>query len=297
MKVRKTNVGKVFIWYFFTFFLSPFYSSLLFAEDHYRLVITGDMMGAINECDCPGGQPGGLARRKSIFDAIRAETPDAVFIDCGKLFSDNMSKDEIELSVELLNLLDYDIISSTKEDHKIVNLENKLPSMTYKDLVNFDGKMRIGTHNEIDSWKLGRRGTSMDSIFSLFIVIANEDEIMPFPVHNYHGFVLNKTWDTHFPEIILDIVIYSSSGFIEPEVKMQQFYLDWPPSTISRDIMFARPSMYGEYVLVIDFWAEDFIGIIRYEWESIATETYPPDSTFQAKIDQIYKDKVGTRKK
>ncbi|MBT7789717.1 MAG: hypothetical protein HN757_12645 [Calditrichaeota bacterium] len=88
-----------------------------------RLVVTGNLMGAIRECRCPSGQPGGLARRKTIFDNIRKETPDAIFIDCGRLTRDKVitngfqEKDEIQLLEELYLTLDYDVINSYLVDY------------------------------------------------------------------------------------------------------------------------------------------------------------------------------------
>jgi len=63
-----------------------------------RLVITGNLMGAIIDCRCPHGQPGGLARRKTIFDRIRKESPDAVFIDCGRITGSMTGAGESEVS-------------------------------------------------------------------------------------------------------------------------------------------------------------------------------------------------------
>jgi len=76
-----------------------------------RLVVTGNLMGAIRECHCPTGQPGGLARRKTIFDDIRNETPEAIFIECGRLTNDKMDEEEIEILKVLLDVLDYDLIN------------------------------------------------------------------------------------------------------------------------------------------------------------------------------------------
>ena len=82
------------------------------SEQHdVRIVVTGNLMGAIRECKCPTGQPGGLARRKTVFDNIRQETPEAIFIECGRLMNDKMDEEEIEILKILLNVIDYDIVN------------------------------------------------------------------------------------------------------------------------------------------------------------------------------------------
>lgn len=97
-----------------------------------RLVVTGNLMGAIRECHCPSGQPGGLARRKTIFDNIRQEIPDAIFIECGRLTNDKMGNSEIKLLQDLLTELNYDIVNSYLVDYckflKFVAMDYSTPS-------------------------------------------------------------------------------------------------------------------------------------------------------------------------
>jgi len=88
------------------------------AESRVRLVVTGNLMGALKECRCPHGQPGGLARRKTIFDRLRAETPDAVFIDCGKIIRKDTDSSEIVLFGRLMMGLDYDLICGYIVDYE-----------------------------------------------------------------------------------------------------------------------------------------------------------------------------------
>ncbi|NQT35214.1 hypothetical protein HQ587_08490 [bacterium] len=77
-----------------------------------RLVITGNMMGAIKECKCPSGQPGGLARRKIILESIKQEMPLPVLIECGSLTDEEIKPFEAELFTSLMVKSDYDIICS-----------------------------------------------------------------------------------------------------------------------------------------------------------------------------------------
>lgn len=288
MKSRIADSWKVVVKYLLTFLISLFLPLPLSAEDQYRLVITGDMMGAINECDCPGGQPGGLARRKSIFDAIRAETPDAVFIDCGKLFSDNMSEEEIILSMELLKLLDYDIISSTKHGYDILDSAKILNAMTYQNMTKLNGKLIIDSYK--NHYYSIHNSDHHVKPSNLSINILNDDDFEAQPINPL----------AHLNFSLTDIHINYGSGIIDSNVEEFHHKVHTGPAEMGYDqlTLTIRPSMYGEHILVLDIWVGGFgRSILRYEWESIATETYPPDSTFQAKIDQIYKDKVDTRKK
>ena len=283
----KLNYRGVVLVTFITFSLSTFLPFKLQAENHYRLVITGDMMGAINECDCPGGQPGGLARRKSIFDAIRKETPDAVFIDCGKLFSDNMSKEEIELSVDLLNLLDYDLIRSNRFDFDKLDSAKTLKALTDQEFSMFGGKLKFGW-NGFQIWQQpNSKKITPKPDLSISIGIDN---------NKYKGMDFGMT----FPLQQSDIGIFYDSGYTEPNVEVLHHEVHTGVAEIRYDqtILIAKPSMYGEHVLLLDVWMHDtWPTISRFEWQSIATETYPPDSTFQAKIDLIYKDKIDNRKR
>ncbi len=75
-----------------------------------RLVITGNLKGAYKSCSCPKGQPGGLARRATIFKEIRSETPDAFFVDCGSFERDiRIQKGARTLLFELMRMFNYDV--------------------------------------------------------------------------------------------------------------------------------------------------------------------------------------------
>lgn len=288
MKIRKVH-----LLHLCTFILLHLFNLPLYAEDHFRLVITGDMMGAINECDCPGGQPGGLARRKSILDAIRAESPDAVFIDCGKLFDNVMSQTELALVWDLLKLLEYDLVSGTEYDNIILEDRDKTSASYkanyYKDqtLSLFDHKLNIAAlindGSDVLDWKIST------TLTGLSIILLNEDNIDDL------SFLIESDIESISQ---LDIIIFYGSGYIEANVELYPISLGKSEKLKNaKKILLARPSMYGEYVLVLDLWTEDGNKISRFEWESIATESYPPDSTFQAKIDLIYKDKIDSRDK
>lgn len=75
-----------------------------------RVVVTGNLNGYIRECRCPDGSPGGLARRKTAFDRIRAATPGAIFIDCGEVLRPGMSEAEVRLADELYQSLPYHFV-------------------------------------------------------------------------------------------------------------------------------------------------------------------------------------------
>lgn len=113
-----------------------------------RLVVTGNLMGAIRECHCPSGQPGGLARRKTIFDNIRSETPDAIFIETGRLTNDKMDGHEIELQKLLLYRLDYDIVNCY-----LIDFYRVTPGLIFKgDLKPDQLKSLVPYSGEIDNF-------------------------------------------------------------------------------------------------------------------------------------------------
>ncbi len=85
-------------------------------DEDIRFVITGNLMGAIKDCVCPHGQPGGLARRKSIFDQLKKSEKQAYYFDVGRLTSDDFTEDEAELLNRLLDELPYHYIICFPED-------------------------------------------------------------------------------------------------------------------------------------------------------------------------------------
>ena len=332
MKVRKCLHRKVFLSCFFTFTLLYFHPSPLIAEDHFRLVITADMMGAINECDCPGGQPGGLARRKSIFDVVRVETPDAVFIDCGTLSINKMKYNEIDLTVELLDALDYNLINGSRDDFMITmgkprfqtnkneNISGEMVTIKkynlpfsyglfslvaftitrdYEKNINpfqynlamMDGKIKVTPISsgwitpDTYSWDFSITQTGISIIVSGLVESDNRE----FPS------IPSGEKESNYP---LDLVIFSGGGYVDASVETFSISrTDSGGSVKAKKILVARAGIYGEYVLVIDIWTEDGNEISRFEWEAIPTEVYPPDSTFQAKIDRIYEGRVDSRDK
>jgi len=291
--MKKLNIRVMFLIYLLPFPLSFFLPLPINAEDHFRLVITADMMGAINECDCPGGQPGGLARRKSIFDAVRLDKAKTVFIDCGTLLKDDMSTAEINLTFDLLDLLSYDLISYTDHDYKFITKTTDFQSSTLKGNLSkqrssfLDGNIYItalsGDNSVAKGWESTVSQTGI-SVIALNEDVAGKFQILP-----------DEIEQSSFP---LDIIIFYGSGYIEAGVEPYQLKgSSGDGSTISKEILIARAGIYGEYVLVIDIWTEDGDEVSRYEWEAMPTEAYPPDSTFHAKINYIYEGKLDSRSK
>ncbi|MDP8240601.1 MAG: hypothetical protein P9X24_16035 [Candidatus Hatepunaea meridiana] len=258
-------------------------------------------MGVIKDCSCPHGQPGGLARRKTVFDNIRKETPNAVFIDCGNLTDKNVNQ---ELLRELLYKLQYDVICCYMCDYERL-YSNKTTKLNPGDLplllCNYIYDKNIETlaqplvKDDIDPSVLIisytsqsiLSGTDSTAISKDNKLLSWEDTINKYGTQSskFNGIVvLVCNWDyndtdmlTVPPTIIqdwkgLDVIIIGGSGFIEPEVKREN------------GVITVYPGIYGEYVLILDIWSENGKDISKFEWEVIPTETVMPDSTFEVLI-------------
>jgi len=294
-------------WLFILLIGSPI---TIFCEEPIRLVVTGNLMGVIKDCKCPHGQPGGLARRKSIFDRIRQDTPEAIFIDCGRLTSDKMDSVEIDLLSNLIEILNYNVINWYFIDYFYFNGdtlknpqtahwgENRRYYRQYNDMKlqfftltgNYDQLMsdkplfkkyqiplsyNLQEHNwSPEEWPSEIDSTKLSII--VYNIVEREDVYNPMDqiITNIHEHNSN-----------LDLVIFGGGGYIEPEVVTEQ--------VDGKNVLIANTGTYGEYVLVIDLWTEDVCEVSRYEWEAIPTVSVAQDSTFQAMIDSIYQATKG----
>lgn len=72
-----------------------------------RIIITGNLKGAFRSCHCPNGQPGGLARRKTIVDMLKREATNAILLDCGFLYRTSMDADEKTYFADMINSFGY----------------------------------------------------------------------------------------------------------------------------------------------------------------------------------------------
>jgi hypothetical protein len=157
-----------------------------------RLVITGNLMGAIRDCRCPHGQPGGLARRKTIFDRIRKETPDAVFIDCGSLTDARMRRVELQLMEELLVTLDYNLLCPY-----LIDFRRMLDSANYVrvplNFANYLDLEWLTRAEKMDGWPLGPDPGDLDIVptfkigaaeitITTFTAFADDDTTYPNPL-------------------------------------------------------------------------------------------------------------------
>lgn len=275
-----------------------------------RLVITGDLHGAVKDCICPHGQPGGLARRKTIFDDIRRETPDALFIACGSL-TDDQNGNELDLLLYgLLFDLHYNLICCYMDDWERLspfiwaefdppleqlpflncNIASHRPieKLTQEMIVGRDSSLMVVAYTNLANY------AEKDSIFlDLEYQLLNWQET----VEKYSAIVkdfkglsaLICNWDYKDPDMPtvppglmtelpdLDLIIIGGSGFIDPLVKS------------GTGLLVVYPGVYGEYVLVLDIWSENGRDVSRFEWEAIPTESVAPDSTFENIIEKSIK--------
>ncbi len=112
-------------------------------ETFHRLIITGGLKGAVKECHCPNGQPGGLARRQTIIQQLRSESPaQTTVLDCGRLTRDGEEPLEAVLLGELICLMPYNFICCYLVDfhqiffNEICRSDNPAKIPLYKEMNN-----------------------------------------------------------------------------------------------------------------------------------------------------------------
>jgi len=82
------------------------------------IFFTGNTLGQLKPCGCSGGQLGGFDKRQGIFNT--AEKSKRLIVDTGLLIEQNSEQDLIKFNIlfQAFELLDYDLISLTKDDVK-----------------------------------------------------------------------------------------------------------------------------------------------------------------------------------
>lgn len=295
-----------------------------------RLVITGNMMGAVKECKCPNGQPGGLARRKIIIDRIKQEILPTVLIECGSLTDEEIKPFEAELFTSLMIRSEYDVICSYITDldrlltthpdpasiGKLPLMINNLMSVEKQSFNNLGDRHRsitlagysISQSGEIP-WILNLNQTylmiltfthmsklkteqdnQLENEYSLLNWQQFADLIIQ-QIDDYRGLVgLVYNWQDRDDEIPL---FPADIGTVIPGIDIIIIggtALVEPEVKSEDGLLTIQPGIYGEYVLIVDLWSENRVEISRFEWEVIPTETALPDSTFQSIIDSYYNE-------
>ena len=272
------------------------------SSDSAHLVVTGNLKGAVKECVCPHGQPGGLARRKTIFDRIRQEQPESVFVDCGKLLGKEPDSSGVDKIIRLYKRLSYDLLSHHLDDYRaIVKLGFtkqliELPVMfdiPYDCLIDLDDTaIRLNdyfTRGLVDKNSGNARMLSSAGWEMLFYTYRgshdSNDNAGEFPgligiIYNLSidednvgvEFFTNPDSSGFIPGV--DVVIIGGGGYIESEVIEEN------------DVLVIYPGVYGEFVLQIDIRSETGTEVSGFEWVVTPTESVIPDSTFNSIIEK-----------
>lgn len=232
------------------------------AQEHFRFIITGNLNGAIKNCKCPNGQPGGIARRKAIFDRLRGNAPEEYFIDCGNISRNSNSVDELDLLVKLYKLLNYDYINC------YLNKFKKNPNSCEEN----SNKLKVlistpGIDNFFRAWIDSKPEIGITVLLKNLSNSENEDDPVVAFLDSFSG------------KEELDILIVGGGGFIHPDVVDHE------------GTLLVYPGIYGEYVTVLDIWTVNGNEISKFEWELIPSEGVKPDSEFVALIDSTLRVK------
>ncbi len=106
------------------------------ATEHQRFIITGNLKGAIKDCKCPNGQPGGLARRLTIIRQLQHEAPyKNTVIDCGRITGENPDSLELALTMDIYRDIYYNFVNCYLIDYHQLTFGGKY---TYYDTLTGD---------------------------------------------------------------------------------------------------------------------------------------------------------------
>ena len=100
-------------------FLALSGSSTRNATTELVIIYTGDSGGEVESCGCSSLAYGGLARRASLVNVIRANYPAAVFVDPGDFFSPNVGEQDRlknEITAEAYGAFGYDAVNLGEDD-------------------------------------------------------------------------------------------------------------------------------------------------------------------------------------
>jgi len=100
-------------------FLALSGSSTRNATTELVIIYTGDSGGEVESCGCSDLAYGGLARRASLVNVIRANHPAAVFVDAGDFFSPNVGEQDRlknEITAEAYGAFGYDAVNLGEDD-------------------------------------------------------------------------------------------------------------------------------------------------------------------------------------
>jgi 2',3'-cyclic-nucleotide 2'-phosphodiesterase (5'-nucleotidase family) len=94
-------------------------SSTRNATTELVIIYTGDSGGEVESCGCSALAYGGLARRATLVNLIRANHPAAVFVDTGDFFSPNVGEQDglkNEITAEAYGAFAYDAVNLGEDD-------------------------------------------------------------------------------------------------------------------------------------------------------------------------------------
>jgi len=99
-------------------------------SEKVTIFLTGNVLGELKPCGCSGGQLGGFEKRARILGSVPASR--RLIVDTGSFVESDGEQDMIKLNIviQALSLLDYDLLRITKEDFERVGASGLLESMT-----------------------------------------------------------------------------------------------------------------------------------------------------------------------
>lgn len=284
-----------------------------------RFVIMGNISGVLRECICPQGTSGGIARLTTAIEQIRKDSPNAIFLDGGRLTSRFNNDDEIRLLADLYYDLRMDVNNFYLEDYFLFHraelaLEQLFCGSQHKMYIPFKqleaGKLeRINQHIVIKKASVDVNITTVTANFDFtkshkdlvklwhyiegYNVIdrSRDPEAIPQANEGLNVLMYNlveSQEDVDFGKNVpaevesakgYDVVIIGGGGFFEPELRE---CLSNKETGKTKLVVF--PGVYGEHIIVLDIIVDGDGGIVSYEWELLFTGSVLPDETVLEKV-------------
>lgn len=302
-------------------------ASQLRAEDFQRFIITGNLKGAIKDCKCPNGQPGGLARRVTIIRELQHEAPHMnLVIDCGRITGENPDELELVLTGDLYTQMGYDYVLPYYIDflsyiHEpfsypflpfIPNLwEGVIPRKAIANPLSDENEYKVRYTDVENRIKLaiffqtakfdqdymfeGNRNSSVGIMYPASEKIVQK---MPdsFPSDSLSINIRNLIETDEYIDPV-EVIDLNDPAYAELDLLILGGGGYIEPEVIKvNNTLVAHPGIMGGHVLAVDIWTEDGHSISAFEWQAIPTASALPDSSAQAKVNAVYDILEGRRK-
>ena len=151
-------------------------SAITFAKKA-EIIFSGNNNGYYRDCGWPIERLGGLAERKTLFDSLKTEEPNTIFVDTGDILNQFSSNDEDDIVAGIYPSMGYDAVCPGNQEftngmnYYKNNINGKLPFVS-SNLKFKDKELKIDEYKVItlkNGLKIGVTGINYNTCFRYLI--------------------------------------------------------------------------------------------------------------------------------